>query len=116
MWQRLKFWRQFSLKTLLLAMFVAAVFCGAYRLGFNAGRSDRIAADKQNYTSLIQLLSSSFAPTVLDESSASGTNLILSNIEGTVYYGDFATPTTLTVQSAGDEPTAEQPEEKTESP
>src|SRR5687768_3200084 len=72
MWQRLKFWRQFSLKTLLLGMFVAAVACGAYRLGFKAGRSERLASKGADFDTLIQLITSTIAPTTWEDAGGEG--------------------------------------------
>jgi hypothetical protein len=76
MWQRLKFWRQFSLKTLLLAMLIAAVFCGAYRLGFKAGRSERLTSKTADFDALIELITSTIAPNTWED--AGGTNTALS--------------------------------------
>jgi hypothetical protein len=113
MWQRFKFWRQFSLKTLLLAMFVAAVFCGAYRIGFNAGRSERIAAQNASYQSLTQMLSYSLAPS---GTQANPGGIAITNLNGTVYVANSDGSVTYAALSAAIDQTAEQPAETPESP
>ena len=117
MWQRLKFWRQFSLKTLLLAMLVAAVFCGAYRLGFHAGRSERMAAQNASYGALVQMLSASFAPMVLDDSSA-GTAMPypLIDVDGTIYVSGPSGSGKFTVITADVDRTSGVQEKDAESP
>ncbi len=48
-------WRRFGLRALFAIVFTAAVFCGGYRLGFDAGRDGR-------FDGLIDLITATVAP------------------------------------------------------
>lgn len=73
MWRYIKSYRQFSLRTLVLVMFAAGVFCGAYRLGFQAGRAERNARSDAEFHKLIKLIESSITPTVWEDAGGAGT-------------------------------------------